>query len=183
MNAGKTTNQRCSVHGLELIEIRAIHHSGYDFSYVIGLACILGDNAVNFPTVVKRLYRLGDVALYRLSSIQPCHCLPSQLQSMMIILSVMISHARLSTMYICTTQLFSSNNFTSGCFYQWRTREEYSALVANNDGFVSHGRYIGTTRSTGTHDHSNLGNILRRHISLVEKDSAKMFSIRENLIL
>ena len=86
-------------------------------------------------------------------------------------------------MHICTAQIFGADNFAGGRLHQgWATQKD-RALVFDDNAFVRHGGYIGTTRRATAHDNSHLGNTLSRHVGLVEEYSTKVFAVGKDLIL
>ncbi len=86
-------------------------------------------------------------------------------------------------MDIATAEIFASNHFACGCLDQWRATEKNCALITHNNGFIRHGRYIGTPCGTAAHDHCNLRYAFGRHLCLIIENPAKMVAVWKYFIL
>ena len=86
-------------------------------------------------------------------------------------------------MHIATAQVFGRNNLTRRGFHQRRAAQKDGALVFDNDGFITHGRHIGTARRTRPHHHGNLPQALSAQVGLVVEDAAKVVAVRKHVVL
>jgi hypothetical protein len=111
------------------------------------------------------------------------HCLPRQRDRMHVVLRQVVGHARQTGVHVAAPQVFSRDDLARGGFHQRRAAQENGALVLDDDGFVAHGGHVGPTCRATAHHHGHLGNALRGHVGLVEKDASKMITVREHVIL
>ena len=66
-------------------------------------------------------------------------------------------------MHVGTAQIFGADHFTGGGFDQRRTGQEDGALIAHDDGFIGHSRYVGAAGGAQAHHHGNLGDVFGGH--------------------
>ena len=86
-------------------------------------------------------------------------------------------------MHIATAERLGIDDFTSSRFDQRRPPEKNCPLVFDNDGLVTHRRYIGAASSAGSENGRYLRNALGRQACLVVKNPAEMVAIGENFVL
>jgi len=86
-------------------------------------------------------------------------------------------------MYIGATQVLGADHLAGRRLHQRRPTQKDGALLAHDDGLVTHCRYIGAAGGAGSHNRGDLWNALCRHIGLVEEDATEMFAVGEDLVL
>ena len=86
-------------------------------------------------------------------------------------------------MHIGATQFLGGDNLSSRGAHQGRAAQKDRALLAYDDAFIRHGGHIGAAGRAAAHHHGDLRYAFRRHIRLIEEDTAEMIPVRENLIL
>lgn len=95
----------------------------------------------------------------------------------------MVTDSWLFTMQIGSTELLFWYDFTCCCLHKWGTSQENCCLVLHHHDFVRHGWYVGTTCCAASHNYCDLRNSLGWHMGLVIKDTSKVFSVWENVVL
>jgi hypothetical protein len=98
-----------------------------------------------------------------------------------VVFGEVICHSRDARVHVRATEFFRGHFLPRRCFHQRRPGEEDCPGALDDHGLVGHGGNVRSARGTRTHHRCDLGNGLGRHASLVEKDPAEMFSIREHL--
>ena len=86
-------------------------------------------------------------------------------------------------MHISSTEFFGGHCFSSGCFHKRRAAQENRSLILHDDGFVTHGGNISSSRGTRTQHGGNLVDALRRHDGLVVEDSSEVIAVWEDFRL
>mmetsp|Transcript_4682 Transcript_4682/g.17607 ORF Transcript_4682/g.17607 Transcript_4682/m.17607 type:complete len:207 (-) Transcript_4682:316-936(-) len=95
----------------------------------------------------------------------------------------MISDSRVATVNVCAAQFLIGDNLICGSLHKRWASQVNSTSSLYNYSFIGHSRHIGTSSSTFSHYQGDLGNTLRGHGCLVEKDTSEMFTIWEHIIL
>lgn len=85
--------------------------------------------------------------------------------------------------HLATTELFGSDDFTSGSLDEGGTSEEDVALFLDNDALVGHGGDVGSSGGARAHDDGYLGDALRAHAGLVVEDAAEVVGVGEDISL
>ncbi len=102
---------------------------------------------------------------------------------MRVVLCHVVGDARLSAVYVGPTQFLGVDDFSRGGLHQRWSAEKDGALVAHNDGFVRHGRYIGATRGARAQHRRDLRDAPGGHARLVIEGAAEVLAIRKHLVL
>src|SRR5690606_37845233 len=139
VDMGKAGHQRGAKAGLEFIKIRVIHNAGDDFAHIVGFAGVGRDDAVQLLRVVAWLANFFQRPRQFLLTVQATYAAARQLQRMKIVFGQMVGYAGQTGVYIATAQVFGADFFTGCGFDQWRATQEDGALVAHDDGFITHG--------------------------------------------
>ena len=100
-----------------------------------------------------------------------------------VILRQVIGHARQARVHVSAAQVFRRNHLTCGRFDQGRTRKKNRALLFDDNRHIRHSRNISAPSRTRPHHNGDLRQAFGGHLGLIVKDSAKMVSVWEDLIL
>src|SRR3546814_14557505 len=90
---GESGNQRGAVAGLEFIEFRTVDDAGDNFTHVVRLAGVVGDDAVQLLWIVQGLGVGLSLQLDRLVVVPPAHRIACQIQRMQVVVGQVIGHA------------------------------------------------------------------------------------------
>jgi len=133
--------------------------------------------------IKKRSYWCSIGGRWSLFFIQITHGVAGQCQRVGVVLGQVVGHARQARVHITAAQVFGAHHLTRGGLHQGGATQKDGALVFDDDGFIAHGRHIGTAGRAAAHHHGNLRNALRTHIGLVEEDAAKVLAVGEHIVL
>ncbi len=95
----------------------------------------------------------------------------------------MIGHAGDPAVHIGAAQIFSTDDFAGGSFYQRRPGQEDGALFLDDDGFVGHGWHVCAAGSAQPHNHRDLWDVVGGHAGLIIEDAAEVVPVREDFVL
>ncbi len=84
-------------------------------------------------------------------------------ERVLVVHGVVVSHPRLSGVNLGPAQGFGIDLLAGGRPDQGRTRQKDSPLLPHNHHLVAHGRDVSATGRTGSHNHRQLRDALRRH--------------------
>ena len=100
---------------------------------------------------------------------------------MAVVQRIVIRNTREPCVHIGAAEILGRDVLAGSSLHQWRSAKEDRALAAHDDGFVGHGRYIGTACRARAHDDGDLRNAIRRHARLVEEDAAEVIAVGKDL--
>ena len=86
-------------------------------------------------------------------------------------------------MQVATAQILGADFLTRRGLHQWRASKENCTLIADNHTFVAHSGHISPARGAAAHHARDLRDTLCAHICLIEENTAKMVTIRKDLVL
>ena len=142
MDMSKSADDGCSVQFLELVKLAVIHYACDDLSNVEWGFRVSRENAhklIRRVCWLNRRFSLNKTALF---PIQVRDNTSANLHCVFIILSVVVSNSRFSTVNICSP---SSSAVTTSPVAAFTTEgpQEDGSLVAHNDCLITRGRYVG----------------------------------------
>ena len=180
-DVGKAADQRGAVMRLELVKFAAVDQPGDHFMDVIGRADIVRDHGIKFFRIVLGRARFLQRQAMFMARAKVADDVADNGQGMLVVFGQMIDHAALAGMEIPAAKILGADFLARRSLYQGRAGQENRALFAHDHRLVRHRGDIGPARRAGTHDAGDLGDALRTHIGLVEKDPAEVVAIGEDL--
>ena len=94
--------------------------------------------------------------------VQVRHDLAGDRQCVFVVIREMVGHARDPGMNAAATQRLGIDDLAGSRLDEWRPPEKDSALVAYDNGFVTHGRHVCAARGARAEHRSDLRNSARR---------------------
>ena len=160
VNVGEAGDQGLAVVAFEFVKLGTVHGAGDHVAHVELFAQVGADNAVDFFSVIQRRLGLADFHIRWLATVQVGDAAPGDFQGVGVVLRVVVCHTGDFTVDVGATEVFGADHFTGGRFYQRRPGQEDGALVADDNGFVSHGGHVGATGGAQTHNDGDLRDVV-----------------------
>ena len=179
----EAADQRGTVEPLELVELAAVYDARDHLPHVVRRADVGRHDSVQFGRIVMRRRRVSQHHIRTPVPVQCPHNPPANRQRMGVVLRVMIHHAGGPGMDVRTPKILGADFLAGRRLHQRRSPQENGALASNDDCLVAHCRHIGATRGARSHHRGDLRNAFRRHVRLIEEDTAEMLAIGKDLVL
>ena len=183
MQVGKAADQRGTEQRLELIESAVVDQPRNHLAHVERLLTVGRNHPVQLLHRITRRQHRAAIQLTLLLPVQIGDAAAGEGQSVLVVLGVMVGHARGAAVHIRAAQRLGTDHLTRRRLHQWRPGQKDGRLFAHHDGLVGHRRHIGATGGARAHHHSNLRNARRAHIGLIEEDPPEVLTVREHLVL
>src|SRR6185312_8343459 len=163
------------------MEAAAIDQSSNHLAYVIALAVIPWNNAIQVARVIARWLWFRDIPGNVLAPVEIGDNAAADCQGMFIIDGGMIGHAGNTAMHIGPAQIFRTHLFACRRFDQWRPCEEDGAIATHNHCLIAHSGHVCSSCRAGTHYRGDLWNALARHACLIVKDTPEVFAVGKDI--
>jgi hypothetical protein len=177
----ETRDERGSVPGLELVEIRVVDNASDHLAHVVRLADVRVDHAVDFLGCVARRNRFRQIQRGRLARIEIADDAPRDRERVVVVLRVMIGNAGDARMHVGAAELFRRDDLARCRLHERRSGEEDRSLAANDDRFVAHRRNVRAARCARAHDDGDLCDARSGQRRLVVEDPAEVLLVGEHI--
>ncbi|MCY1229790.1 hypothetical protein D9M72_421770 [compost metagenome] len=86
-------------------------------------------------------------------------------------------------MHVGAAQVLGADFLAGRGLHQRRAAQEDGALVADDHGFIAHGRHVGSAGGARAHHGGDLRDLCCGHLRLVEEDPAEVLLVRKDFVL